>query len=53
MYYTLSNTYENKIASLEAYRVAYVEIVINERGGFIDGNQICYETDKIYCIRSK
>lgn len=53
MYFTLSHTYEQKKQSLERYRLAYVEIVINERGGFIEGNQICYKSDKIYCVKKK
>jgi len=53
MYFTLSHTYEQKKKSLEMYRIAYVEIVINERGGFIEGDQICYKKDKVYCIKKK
>lgn len=50
MYFTLSETYEKKKAMLEAYRIAYVEIVINERKGYVDGDKLCYELDKIYCV---
>lgn len=51
MYITMSNTYEQKKLQLEQYRIAYVEIVINKRGGYISGDAICYTTDKRYCIQ--
>lgn len=51
MYITMSNTYEQKKLQLEQYRIAYVEIVINKRGGYISNDAICYTTDKRYCIQ--
>lgn len=51
MYITMSNTYEQKKLQLEQYRIAYVEIVINKRGGYISNDAICYKTDKRYCIQ--
>ncbi|MCU7556832.1 type II secretion system protein [Macrococcus capreoli] len=53
IYYKMNDTYEKKKQSLEAYRLAYVEIVINERGGYIEGDKICYKKDQIYCISAK
>ncbi|WP_414042936.1 hypothetical protein [Macrococcus animalis] len=53
MYYTLSKSYEEKKISLENYRIAYVEIVINKRGGYLDGDFICYKTDETHCIQTK
>ncbi|WP_414046952.1 hypothetical protein ACMGE7_06745 [Macrococcus equi] len=53
MYLNMSRVYEKKKDSLENYRVAYIEIVINKRKASIEGDYICYEKVEKYCIRSK